>query len=124
LDEFSRDWESLQLDDEDLLALQILIMLAPERATVIEGTGGLRKLRFSPLRWNTGKRGALRICFALFPKYHTAILVTAYAKNEQDDLDAADKSAIAEFLLQCEQVLADKYASGNGAANQADQQHD
>ena len=34
LDEFSDDWESLQLDDEDLLALQVLIILGPERAAV------------------------------------------------------------------------------------------
>jgi hypothetical protein len=67
LDEFSDDWNSLRLDDDDLLALQVLIMLGPERAAVIEGTGGLRKLRFSPLRWNTGKSGALRVCFAWFP---------------------------------------------------------
>jgi len=109
LDEFSDDWRSLQLDDEDLLALQVLIMLGPERAAVIEGTGGLRKIRFSPLRWNTGKSGALRVCFAWFPKYYTAILVTAYAKNEQDDLDAGDKSAIAELLKQCELALAAKF---------------
>lgn len=115
LDEFSDDWESLQLGDDDLLALQVLIMLGPQRAAVVEGTGGLRKLRFSPLRWNTGKSGALRVCFAWFPKYYTIILVTAYAKSEQDDLDAGDKAAIAELLDQCEQALAEKYSTQNGA---------
>lgn len=119
LDGFRDDWKALQLDDDDLLALQVLMMLAPDRGAVVEGTGGLRKLRFSPPRWNTGKSGALRICLAWFPRYYTVILVTAYAKNEQDNLEAGEKSAIAELLDQCEQALADQFSNGNGVGDHA-----
>lgn len=57
LSQFSRRWEQLGLDDEeDLAALQVAIMSNPKVGAVIKDTGGLRKLRFAPPRWNTGKR--------------------------------------------------------------------
>ena len=55
---FSSDWDELGLDvEEDLLALQLMIMANPSGAPVIAGTGGLRKLRFASRRWNCGKSG-------------------------------------------------------------------
>ena len=49
------------------------------------------------------------------------ILVMAYGKNEQDDLDAGDKTAIADLLDQCEQALAEKYSTDNGAGQHAEE---
>jgi len=45
---FVREWERLGLTDEDLQELELIILADPEAAPVIAGTGGLRKLRFSP----------------------------------------------------------------------------
>ena len=46
---FVLDWKRLRLGDEALQALvRELIHHAPDRCPVIEQTGGLRKLRFSP----------------------------------------------------------------------------
>jgi hypothetical protein len=57
---FPKRWEQLGLDDEgDLSALQVLIMVAPKAANPIEKTDGMRKMRFSPPWWNTGKRGSV-----------------------------------------------------------------
>jgi len=70
LDEFRDDWEQLGLDVEgDLWALQILIMRNPGGTPVIPETGGLRKMRFAPGRWNTGKSGAVRVCYVYFPDH-------------------------------------------------------
>jgi hypothetical protein len=67
---FTKAWEGLGLDDEeDLLALQLLIMSQPKAAPVIPGTGGLRKLRFAPVRWNVGASGAARVCYVHFEEY-------------------------------------------------------
>ena len=67
---FSQEWSQLKLSDDDLGALQVSIMSAPEGPPVIVGTGGLRKLRFAPLKWSEGKRDALRVCYAYFPESH------------------------------------------------------
>jgi len=51
------------LDDDSFIELQNLLMLNPEAGDVIQGTGGLRKLRFADSRRNKGKRGGLRIIY-------------------------------------------------------------
>lgn len=58
---FTRDWDGLGLreSDDELCALQLMIMCDPAGYPVIPGTHGLRKLRFAPSTWNKGKRGAL-----------------------------------------------------------------
>jgi hypothetical protein len=99
LDEFIDDWKSLGLnDDEDLFALQIMIMANPEGSPVIEGTGGLRKLRFSPSNWKTGKRGAARVCYAYFKEHALVLLVTSYSHKEKDTLSPIEKRGIKAYL--------------------------
>jgi len=44
-------------------AASVLLMSDPEAGDVIEGTGGLRKLRFADARWGKGKRGGLRVIY-------------------------------------------------------------
>lgn len=44
------------LDDEAFLKLQLLLLADPGAGDVIEGTGGLRKLRFADSRRGKGKR--------------------------------------------------------------------
>ena len=89
---FSRDRMKLGLTDEDLRALQGAILDGPAAAPVIRGTSGLRKMRFAPPSWRVGKRGALRVCYAWFPRHGMVILARVYAKAEQDDLIAAERS--------------------------------
>ena len=108
LDEFGDDWERLGLDvDDDLWALQILIMSNPKGPPVIGGTGGLRKVRFAPRRWKTGKRGAVRVCYVYFPDHWIVLLVTAYAKREKDDLTDEEKAGIRTYIRQVEVWLAE-----------------
>lgn len=98
LDDFGTDWKDLGLDDDDLHLLQILIMLQPQPNNVIQGTGGLRKIRFAPGRWNVGKSGAVRVCYVFFPEVSIVLLVTAYSKSEKDNLSAAEKKQIKQFI--------------------------
>lgn len=106
LDEFADDWKQLGLDVEnDLWQLQNHIMSGPKLAPVIEGTGGLRKLRFAPPRWKRGKSGAARICYAYFEKHWTVLLVMAYGKNEKETMTVQEKAAIRNYLLQVETWL-------------------
>ena len=101
LDEFASDWKELHPDDTDdisLWALEILIMASPAAAPVVEGTGGLRKIRYG--KSGAGKRGSDRICYAYFPETNIILMMTAYRKNEQDTLSKRDKKGIREYLDQ------------------------
>lgn len=51
------------LDDDGFRELQKLLILEPEAGEVIQGTGGLRKLRFRDPRRGKGKRGGLRVIY-------------------------------------------------------------
>src|SRR5687767_3313189 len=107
LDEFVQDWRQLGFnDDEDLWQLQLEIMSAPEKAPVIQGTGGLRKLRFSPRHLRSGKSGAARVCYAYFKECWIVLLVMAYAKNRKDSLSAAEKAGTKAYLERIEKWLA------------------
>jgi hypothetical protein len=102
---FDNKWARFKLTDRDLNALQIAIMAGPERFPVIQGTRGLRKLRFAGDDSNLSKRESFRVCFSHFPEYGIAVLVTIFAKNETADLNAADKRAISAILSSIEHEL-------------------
>ena len=105
LDLFTKRWNKLGLDDDALRSLEVAILTIGGRAPVVKGTGGLRKCRFSPPGLNLSKREAFRICYALFLEYGTVLLVTAYGKNEQDDLSPADRKAIAQVIKKIQEQL-------------------
>ena len=71
-------------DDEQYRQLQIALMLRPEQGPVIQGSGGLRKVRWATS--GTGKRGGLRIIYYWAPSHDTCLMVYVFAKNEQGDL--------------------------------------
>lgn len=96
---FHRAWDGLGLGDDALLALQAAIMAAPVAAPVVPGTGGIRKLRFAPLGWDAGKRGGLRVWYAYFPAHRTTALLAVYAKNQREDLSAANKKKLAALVV-------------------------
>jgi hypothetical protein len=105
---FSRRRSELGLDDEFLRALQIGIMLAPKRAPVISGTGGLRKLRFHRPGGNKGKSGGLRVCYVFFEVSGIVALVTVYAKGECDDISPAQKTAFKKLIEEIERGLSER----------------
>ncbi len=106
LDEFRDDWEQLGLDvEKDLWALQIGIMSDPEGSPVISGTGGLRKIRFAPLKWRAGKRGAVRVCYVYLKEHWMVLLVMAYGKGDKVNLSAEERSGIKEYVSRAKRSL-------------------
>lgn len=103
---FTAAWDELGLNDEDdLMALQLLIMSQPKAAPVITGTGGLRKLRFAPARWNTGKSGVARVCYVYFEEYGIVFLVYIYDKHQKDNLSDAEKKVIRDYIHREQRAL-------------------
>jgi hypothetical protein len=70
----------------------------PEIGDVIEGTGGLRKMRQGDLRRGKGKRGGLRIIYFWWETGRQFWLFTLYDKNELDDLSPTERKALKDML--------------------------
>jgi hypothetical protein len=94
---FTAEWKRLGLTDDDLRSLEMLIMQLPTRGPVMQGTGGLRKIRFAPSRWRAGKSGALRIGYVFVEQYSTVGLVIVFAKNEKANLTMGERKRISEL---------------------------
>ena len=86
------------LDDEGFRSLQQAMMKNPEAGSVIEGTGGLRKLRHGDPRRGTGKRGGLRVIYYWWDGGSQFWLFTLYDKDEMVDLSAKEKKVLKEML--------------------------
>lgn len=93
---FTKRWKEIGLTDADLLTLQIMLLKNPESGPVLEGTGGIRKVRF-PLE-NRGKSGSVRVCYTDFAEYEVTYLLTAFAKNEQDNLSQEEKNVLKKLV--------------------------
>lgn len=91
-------YRSEYLDDASFRALQWLLMRNPEAGDVIQGTGGLRKLRFADERRQKGKRGGIRVIYYWCTGAAQFWLFTLYGKDVQDDLNAAQKKALKRLL--------------------------
>jgi mRNA-degrading endonuclease RelE of RelBE toxin-antitoxin system len=90
--EFSRNWDRLGFDHEDLRLLELEIMKHPDRFPIMQGTGGLRKARISFK--NKGKRGGARVCFVDFVFAETVYLITVYGKKEKENLSKEERNNI------------------------------
>jgi hypothetical protein len=95
---FTDDWNRLRLSDDDLMAVQIIIMLEPKGNEVVKGAGGLRKLRYSPQSSSRGKSAGIRVCYVYFQEFGIVLLVVAYAKNEMDNFPASHRRAYRQLI--------------------------
>ena len=85
---FTRQIKTIATDDE-LKALQLELIAQPEKGDLIQGTGGLRKIRMAT--GQQGKSGSARVIYFLATA-EVIYLVLAYAKNEKESLTAAEKA--------------------------------
>jgi len=94
--EFERRWKQMGLGDIELRQLQETLLLNPKMGDAIQGTGGLRKLRIA-FR-GKGKSGSGRIAYVDFTTYDTIYLITAYSKNEKENLSPKERAEIAKVI--------------------------
>ena len=86
------------LDDASFKRLQQEMMKNPDAGDVIQGTGGLRKLRYADQRRSKGKRGGLRVIYFFKAADDQFWLFTVYDKDEADDLSADQRKALKHRL--------------------------
>ncbi|MCR5781612.1 MAG: type II toxin-antitoxin system RelE/ParE family toxin [Clostridia bacterium] len=93
---FTKRWSEIGLGDKDLIRLQIMLLKDPESGPVIEGTGGIRKVRF-PLE-HRGKSGSVRVCYTDFAEYEVTYLITAFTKKDQENLTVDEKKVLLKLV--------------------------
>lgn len=92
---FTKRVKSL-LDDEAYRALQLKLMGTPEAGDLIEGTGGLRKIRVAAK--GHGTRGGARVIYYHFVSASQLAMLYIYPKNEEQELSSAKRSALRTII--------------------------
>lgn len=97
--EYIRRAERLLSDDERRNVLQYLAA-HPRAGDLIEGAGGVRKLRWA--RGNRGKSGGVRVIYYFHGEAMPLYLLTLFAKNERANLSKSERNelaALVDFLV-------------------------
>jgi hypothetical protein len=89
-------WLPTYLSDDEYWNLQNFLMEKPEAGDIIQGAGGLRKLRWSLN--NKGKRGGIRIIYYRQIADDHIYMMTLYTKSEMTDLSTKDKKALKQMI--------------------------
>ncbi|WEK32054.1 MAG: type II toxin-antitoxin system RelE/ParE family toxin [Candidatus Pseudomonas phytovorans] len=84
------------LDDDAYRLLQVRLMVSPEAGDVIEGTGGLRKIRVAAN--GHGKRGGARVIYYHFISRSQIAMLYIYCKNDQPDLSSEQRQALRSII--------------------------
>ncbi|MBQ9749506.1 MAG: type II toxin-antitoxin system RelE/ParE family toxin [Clostridia bacterium] len=93
---FRTKWEKLGLNDSDLRRLQEQLLSDPKVGAVMQGTGGIRKMRFA--FEHRGKSGSIRVIYIDFEVYEKIYLITAYPKNEKDNLTEGERKELRQLI--------------------------
>lgn len=88
------------LKDEEFRLLQATLLESPHMGDVIQGTGGLRKVRWVDQKRNKGKRGGVRIIYYWYAGGAQFWLFTIYDKDEATNLTSDQKKVLKQLLEQ------------------------
>ena len=100
---FRSRWKDMGLSDDDLKRLQEELLADPKVGAGMRGTGGVRKMRFAFEQ--KGKSGSVRVIYVDFEVYEKIFLITAYPKNEKDNLTDSERNEIKQMIHALEEQL-------------------
>lgn len=92
---FTRRIKKLMSDDE-YRALQETLVNRPGMGDIVQGTGGLRKVRWR--QEGHGKSGGVRVIYYWMTKDEQLYMLYVYAKSKQEDLTAEQKKALKSIV--------------------------
>lgn len=84
------------LADTDRRAIVDHLAAHPAAGDLIEGTGGVRKLRWA--RDGRGKSGGVRVIYYFHSEAMPLYLLTMFAKNERANLSKAERNELAGLV--------------------------
>lgn len=69
---------------------------APKSGALIQGTGGIRKLRWA--KEGSGKSGGVRVIYYYHDKRIPLYLLTLFGKNEKANLSKSERNVLAKLV--------------------------
>ena len=84
------------MDDDEYRELQEALITRPDMGAIIQGTGGLRKVRWK--LESTGKSGGIRAIHYWVTEDDQIYMLYVYPKSEQEDLTGAQKKALKKIV--------------------------
>lgn len=91
------------LTHDEYLELQNLLLDRPDVGDIIQGSGGLRKVRFG--RQGTGKSGGVRVVYYWLIRKDVIFMLDVFAKNERSNLTQAQTAALRKLAQEIESLL-------------------
>jgi hypothetical protein len=86
------------LNDEEYRSLQNILVERPDSGDIIQGSGGIRKIRWGAS--GRGKRGGARVIYYWANPHDQLFMLYAYAKNERDDLTKDQLSVLRAVVVE------------------------
>jgi hypothetical protein len=86
------------LSDDEYRLVQEALLRRPTQGDLMEGTGGIRKLRWREA--GQGKRGGLRLIYYWHAEREIILMLFLYRKSEQKDLTAEQKQVLTKVVQQ------------------------
>lgn len=84
------------LSDGERRDLLSYLATHPRAGDLMEGTGGIRKLRWA--RGGRGKSGGVRVIYYFHSEGMPLYLLTLFAKNERANLSQGERNLLAELV--------------------------
>lgn len=84
------------LDDAEQKDIVDYLAEHPKAGDILQGTGGIRKLRWS--RGSRGKSGGVRVVYYFHDERIPLYLLTVFGKGEQANLSKSDRNELARFV--------------------------
>ena len=100
---FHRRWFDLGFTEENLLELQLILLENPKTGPVMQGTGGLRKMRYA--FDGRGKSGSVRVLYVDYEKHERILFLNVFAKDEKENLTKEERNQIKKAMQTLEQEL-------------------
>lgn len=85
------------LADSDIQELAAMLEANPKAGDVMQGTGGVRKVRWAT---HAGKSSGLRVIYFFQDHKGQLFLITAFAKNQKDNLTKAERNELKKLTQQ------------------------
>lgn len=107
LPEFIRKSNSL-LSEEERLSIIKYLAIHPQSGDLIQGTGGIRKLRWAAK--GKGKSGGVRVVYYYHNEEVPLFLLTVFGKGEKANLSKSERNDLSKFTT----LLIQNYGGKNG----------
>jgi hypothetical protein len=84
------------LSGDEYAGLQDELAIDPERGDLIQGGGGIRKVRYAAQ--GRGKSGGIRVVYYWVRSDSQILMLVAYPKSQKDNLTAAETAILRKLV--------------------------